>query len=156
MNMVRHVILPGISAIPAPSVIMRIRIQWTWMSLGMLLSLPRGIPNDRSRAIAAQRMPQLHAPAGEIAHRRVARQLGKAAIRTQEAQTELLVNDGDTIVIGGIVIRDTSWSESRVPFLWRIPILGWLFKNRQINDEKTELLIFLSPSIVTDQKMTQS
>ncbi len=77
------------------------------------------------------------------------------AIRTQEAQTELLVNDGDTIVIGGIVIRDTEWSEARVPFLWRIPILGWLFKNRQISDEKSELLIFLSPSIVEEQKMTQ-
>lgn len=77
------------------------------------------------------------------------------AIRTQEAQTELLVNDGDTIVIGGIVIQDFSWSEDRVPFLWRIPILGWLFKNRQVNDEKTELLIFLSPSIVSDQRLTQ-
>ena len=77
------------------------------------------------------------------------------AIRTQEAQTELLVNDGDTIVIGGIVIQDTEWSEDRVPFLWRIPLLGWLFKNRQINDEKSELLIFLSPSIVADQKLTR-
>jgi len=77
------------------------------------------------------------------------------AIRTQEAQTELLVNDGDTIVIGGIVIQDTSWSEDRVPFLWRIPILGWLFKNRQLVEEKTELLIFLSPTIVEDQKMTR-
>jgi type IV pilus assembly protein PilQ len=76
------------------------------------------------------------------------------AIRTQEAQTELLVNDGDTIVIGGIVIRDTEWSEARDPFLWRIPILGWLFKNRQISDDKSELLIFLSPTIVEDQKMT--
>lgn len=77
------------------------------------------------------------------------------AIRTQEAQTELLVNDGDTIVIGGIVIQDTSWSEDRVPFMWRIPLLGWLFKNRQIVDEKTELLIFLSPSIIDDQKLTR-
>ncbi len=77
------------------------------------------------------------------------------AIRTQEAQTELLVNDGDTIVIGGIVIQDTEWSEDRVPFLWRIPLLGWLFKNRQINDEKSELLIFLSPSIIADQKLTR-
>jgi type IV pilus assembly protein PilQ len=77
------------------------------------------------------------------------------AIRTQEAQTELLVNDGDTIVIGGIVIQDTEWSEDRVPFLWRIPLLGWLFKNRQIIEEKTELLIFLSPSIVADQQMTK-
>ncbi|MGD8372157.1 MAG: type IV pilus secretin PilQ, partial [Syntrophobacterales bacterium] len=76
------------------------------------------------------------------------------AIRTQEAQTELLINDGDTIVIGGIVIKDTEWSESRVPFLWRIPVLGWLFKNRQVNEEKTELLIFLSPTIVKDQKYT--
>ncbi len=77
------------------------------------------------------------------------------AIRTQEAQTELLINDGDTIVIGGIVIRDTEWSEDRVPFLWRIPLLGWLFKNRQVVDEKTELLIFLSPSIVVDQRLSQ-
>ena len=77
------------------------------------------------------------------------------AIRTQEAQTELLVENGDTIVIGGIVIQDTSWSENRVPFLWRIPILGWLFKNRQISEEKTELLIFLSPTIVEDQKITR-
>ena len=77
------------------------------------------------------------------------------AIRTQEAQTELLVNDGDTIVIGGIVISDYSWSEDRVPFLWRIPILGWLFKNRQLVDEKTELLIFLSPSIIADEKLTR-
>jgi type IV pilus assembly protein PilQ len=77
------------------------------------------------------------------------------AIRTQEANTELLVNDGDTIVIGGIVIQDTEWSEARVPFLWRIPLLGWLFKNRQINDEKSELLIFLSPSIIDDQRLTQ-
>jgi type IV pilus assembly protein PilQ len=77
------------------------------------------------------------------------------AIRTQEANTELLVNDGDTIVIGGIVIQDTEWSEARVPFLWRIPLLGWLFKNRQINDEKSELLIFLSPSIIDDQRLTR-
>jgi type IV pilus assembly protein PilQ len=78
------------------------------------------------------------------------------AIRTQEAQTELLVNDGDTIVIGGIVISDFSWSEDRVPFLWRIPLLGWLFKNRQLVDEKTELLIFLSPSIIAaDQNLTR-
>jgi type IV pilus assembly protein PilQ len=77
------------------------------------------------------------------------------AIRTQEAQTELLVDDGDTIVIGGIVISDYSWSEDRVPFLWRIPLLGWMFKNRQLVDEKTELLIFLSPSIIDDEKLTR-
>jgi type IV pilus assembly protein PilQ len=77
------------------------------------------------------------------------------AIRTQEAQTELLINDGDTIVIGGIVIRDTEWTEDRVPYLWRIPLLGWLFKNRQIQETKDELLIFLSPSIVAQERYTR-
>jgi type IV pilus assembly protein PilQ len=77
------------------------------------------------------------------------------AIRTQEAQTELLVNDGDTVVIGGVIIQDRSWSESRVPGLWRVPVLGWLFKNRQVEDTKSELLIFLSPSIVKDEPMAR-
>jgi len=77
------------------------------------------------------------------------------AIRTQEAKTELLINDGDTIVIGGIVIRDTEWTEDRVPYLWRIPLLGWLFKNRQIQETKDELLIFLSPSIVAHEEYSR-
>ena len=77
------------------------------------------------------------------------------AIRTQEAQTELLVNDGDTVVIGGVIIQDRTWGESRVPGLWRVPVLGWLFKNRQIEEKKSELLIFLSPSIVKDEPMAR-
>jgi type IV pilus assembly protein PilQ len=77
------------------------------------------------------------------------------AIRTQEAQTELLINDGDTIVIGGIVIRDTEWTEDRVPYLWRIPLLGWLFKSRQVRETKDELLIFLSPSIIAHETYTR-
>ncbi len=77
------------------------------------------------------------------------------AIRTQEAQTELLINDGDTLVIGGIIERDTNWTEDRVPYLWRIPLLGWLFKSRQIQETKDELLIFLSPNIVTQETYTR-
>jgi type IV pilus assembly protein PilQ len=77
---------------------------------------------------------------------------GTPAINTREAKTELLVNSGDTIVIGGIVKQDKSWSESRVPFLSKIPGLGWLFKSRQVRDDKSELLIFLSPTIMKDGK----
>jgi type IV pilus assembly protein PilQ len=77
---------------------------------------------------------------------------GSPAINTREAKTELLVNSGDTIVIGGIIKTDKEWSEARVPFLARIPGLGWLFKSRSVTDTKSELLIFLSPTIVRDLK----
>jgi type IV pilus assembly protein PilQ len=77
---------------------------------------------------------------------------GSPAINTRSAKTELLVNSGDTIVIGGIVKTDKSWSESRVPFLSRIPVLSWLFKSREVTDDKSELLIFLSPTIMRDSK----
>ena len=77
---------------------------------------------------------------------------GTPAINTREAKTELLVNSGDTIVIGGIVKQDKSWSESRVPFLAKVPGLGWLFKSRSVQDNRSELLIFLSPTIMRDGK----
>jgi len=77
---------------------------------------------------------------------------GTPAINTREAKTELLVNSGDTIVIGGIIKQDKSWSEDRVPFLSKIPGLSWLFKSRQVQDNKSELLIFLSPTIMRDGK----
>jgi type IV pilus assembly protein PilQ len=77
---------------------------------------------------------------------------GTPAINTREAKTELLVNSGDTIVIGGIIKQDKSWSETRVPFLAQIPGLSWLFKSRSVQDNKSELLIFLSPTIMRDGK----
>ncbi|HVO84570.1 MAG TPA: type IV pilus secretin PilQ [Syntrophobacteria bacterium] len=77
---------------------------------------------------------------------------GTPAINTREAKTELLVNSGDTIVIGGIIKQDKEWSEQRVPFLSKIPGLSWLFKSRTVQDNKSELLIFLSPTILRDGK----
>ncbi|MFP3869306.1 MAG: type IV pilus secretin PilQ [Syntrophobacteria bacterium] len=74
------------------------------------------------------------------------------AITRRSAQTELLVNSGDTIVIGGVVTQDRSWTEERVPFFSSLPVLKWLFKSRLVRDDKTELLIFLSPSIVKERQ----
>ena len=54
---------------------------------------------------------------------------GAPAINKKETGTELLVNDGDTIVIGGIIIKEESLSEKRVPWLSSIPVLGWLFRS---------------------------
>ena len=68
-------------------------------------------------------------------------------INTKEAFTEMIVNDGDTIVIGGIIYKSETMVENKVPWLGDIPIIGWLFKTRYKNTEDTELLIFLTPKI---------
>ncbi|RLB81346.1 MAG: hypothetical protein DRH17_09360 [Deltaproteobacteria bacterium] len=74
--------------------------------------------------------------------------LGETTIATNEAETKLLVNDGETIVIGGIIKDTLTWSEAKVPFFGDIPVLGWLFKSKYRKTEKAELLIFLTPKII--------
>jgi type IV pilus assembly protein PilQ len=70
------------------------------------------------------------------------------ALSTNEAETEILVDDGDTIVIGGILKSTLTWEERGIPGLSKVGILGWLFKYQSDTDEKKELLIFLTPQIV--------
>jgi type IV pilus assembly protein PilQ len=67
---------------------------------------------------------------------------------TKEANTQLLVNDGDTVIIGGI--RKTRQNEgvTGVPGLKDIPLIGWMFKRKLVEDEMQELLIFITPRIV--------
>ena len=72
---------------------------------------------------------------------------GAPTITKKEAQTSLLVRDGDTTVIGGIYTRNTGTSKARVPYLSRIPILGWFFQNNRETDKRSELLIFITPRI---------
>ena len=69
-------------------------------------------------------------------------------ISTNSAQTKLLVGDGKTAVIGGLVRRDTSDATSGVPILKDIPILGLLFKNRVKRNTSEEILIFVTPHII--------
>jgi type IV pilus assembly protein PilQ len=73
---------------------------------------------------------------------------GQQSFTTKEAETELLINDGDTVVIGGIIKSTKSSGGSGVPGLSKIPILGWLFKADNDTDNKEELLIFITPRIV--------
>jgi type IV pilus assembly protein PilQ len=70
------------------------------------------------------------------------------ALSTNEAETEILVDDGDTIVIGGILKSTLNWSERGIPGLRKMGVLGWLFKYQKETDEKKELLIFLTPRII--------
>ncbi|MDP3283635.1 MAG: type IV pilus secretin PilQ, partial [Desulfobacterales bacterium] len=73
---------------------------------------------------------------------------GQQSFTTKEAETELLINDGETVVIGGIIKTTKSSGGSGVPGLSMIPILGWLFKTDKDTDNKEELLIFITPKIV--------
>ena len=71
-----------------------------------------------------------------------------APIFTRDAETQLLVRDGGTTVIGGIYEITDSTGEDRVPGLHKIPLFGWLFKNKEIRLDHDELLIFITPRIV--------
>ncbi|MCP3872816.1 MAG: type IV pilus secretin PilQ [Desulfobacteraceae bacterium] len=73
---------------------------------------------------------------------------GVPSLSTNSATTELLVNNNDTIVIGGIVKTTDTDSVTGTPFLSGIPILGRLFRTDTDTDNRTELLIFITPSIV--------
>ncbi len=81
---------------------------------------------------------------------------GTPSLTTKEAKTELLINDGDTIVIGGIKKVNTLEGISGLPGLSKIPLLGWLFKSKTDQEENQELMIFITPMIVQlEQKVTQ-
>jgi type IV pilus assembly protein PilQ len=69
-------------------------------------------------------------------------------INTQRAITQVLVSDGQTTVIGGIYVSQEQAQTDRTPGLGRIPLLKWLFKRDSLNDQSTELLIFITPRII--------
>ncbi|MEO8806005.1 MAG: type IV pilus secretin PilQ, partial [Burkholderiaceae bacterium] len=73
------------------------------------------------------------------------------SINTKSVETQVLVENGGTVVIGGIFEQNESESVTKVPFLGDIPYLGNLFKTRTKSSNRTELLIFLTPKVVSDQ-----
>ena len=76
---------------------------------------------------------------------------GSPAIAKNQVDTETLVKDGQTLVLGGIYVVDKSQRQSRVPYLHAIPLIGSLFRNDEISDQRKELLIFVTPRIVAVQ-----
>lgn len=81
---------------------------------------------------------------------------GQPSITKKEARTNVMVKDGDTTVIGGIYTRATSLNEPTTPVLGKIPVLGWLFKRKTETDNRTELLVFVTPHIVNRQQSMAS
>ncbi len=72
-------------------------------------------------------------------------------IDTNTVKTQVLVENGGTVVIGGIYTQSETTSNTKVPLLGDIPILGWLFKSNVKTDKKKELLIFITPRILSDK-----
>ncbi|MFD2365452.1 type IV pilus secretin PilQ [Pseudoduganella sp. GCM10020061] len=72
------------------------------------------------------------------------------AINTQHVKTKVMVENGGTVVLGGIYQQSERNTETKVPFLGDVPVLGRLFKTEGRLNDKTELLIFITPKIVTD------
>ena len=77
------------------------------------------------------------------------------AIDTKHIKTQVLVENGGTVVIGGIFTLDETSNETKVPLLGDIPYLGNLFKNRERTSRKQEMLVFITPKMISDRPGTQ-
>ena len=75
---------------------------------------------------------------------------GAPPINKQEVETRVLVDNGETIVLGGVYEQSKSKNITRVPFLGDLPLIGILFRNTSESDDKSELLIFVTPKILKD------
>jgi type IV pilus assembly protein PilQ len=75
---------------------------------------------------------------------------GVPSINTRQVATQVLVDNGDTVVLGGIFEQTKREDTEKVPFFGDLPYLGFMFKTTQTRDDKTELLIFVTPKILED------
>lgn len=73
------------------------------------------------------------------------------AINTKHIKTQVLVENGGTVVIGGIFELEEKTDETKTPFLGDVPVLGNLFKTRTKDSRKTEMLVFITPKVITDR-----
>jgi type IV pilus assembly protein PilQ len=74
---------------------------------------------------------------------------GNPALLTQQATTQVLVTDGGTVVLGGVIRTQNQINVQQVPLLGDIPLLGNLFKHRAVKTETQELIFFITPKIIT-------
>jgi len=71
-------------------------------------------------------------------------------VNQREANTTVTVKDGETVVLGGMIQNQVTATVNKVPLLGDIPILGALFQSKSRTDTKTELLVFLTPTVIRD------
>jgi type IV pilus assembly protein PilQ len=73
------------------------------------------------------------------------------AINTKHVTTQVLVENGGTVVIGGIFTLEETEDEIKVPLLGDVPYLGNLFKSRERSSKKQEMLVFITPKMISDR-----
>lgn len=81
--------------------------------------------------------------------------LGQPPINTQKVSTQVLVNNGETVVLGGIYEQNKQHQSNRIPFFGDLPIIGALFRSNYNTNQKSELLIFVTPKIMKDSATLQ-
>ncbi len=116
------------------------RITTSFIDAVLELKVQPHITANRSIIMAikvSKNAPQLSASSGAI-----------TGISKNEADTEALVRDGETIVLGGIYVVDSGRQNQKLPFLADIPLLGTAFRNSITQDERRELLIFVTPRVI--------
>jgi type IV pilus assembly protein PilQ len=74
---------------------------------------------------------------------------GNPPIRKNEVESKIVVSDGDTVVIGGVSRNQEDKTVSGVPWFYKIPVLGWLFKTENVKKQKRQLMIFITPKILS-------
>ncbi|MGO9136691.1 MAG: hypothetical protein ACLP9S_19900 [Syntrophales bacterium] len=76
---------------------------------------------------------------------------GNPPIDTASVESKIIVRDGDTIVIGGILLTSDQRNESGVPWFMKIPVLGWLFKTESITKQRRQMMVFITPKIIAKE-----
>jgi len=113
---------------------------WTFVEASLRLEVEPHVSADKSIVLSVKvsnNQPNLQVVSG-----------GAPSIDKKEAQTEILIKDGDTAVIGGIYKINKSTPVTQVPFLGKLPVIGYLFKSRFFQTSNDELLVFLTPRII--------
>nr|WP_255263608.1 type II secretion system secretin GspD [Pseudomonas aegrilactucae] len=75
---------------------------------------------------------------------------GNPSISTRAVSTQVAVQSGQTVLLGGLIKQNEASSNNSVPYLGRVPGLGWLFSDRQRNKDRTELIVLITPKVVSD------
>ena len=119
--------------------------QTTFVDANLELNVTPQITSRDPKAIGKQILMKVRATRNAVGARS---NPAGPSIDRREATTQVLVRDGETMVIGGVFVDTQSNNVAGIPYLSRVPVLGWLFKNKTENVSKQELLIFLTPTIV--------
>jgi general secretion pathway protein D len=113
-------------------------------SAGVMLNiLARVTPSGIVTLVINQEVSSPQAPSANSA-------IQSPSFQTRTVSTQVTVQDGDTIAIGGIIQESETYSSAGIPFLHRIPIIGGAFGAKSTSKERTELVVFMTPRVIYD------